>query len=73
MLYIHSVSLGNIFFNMQDLLESGVRQILMTVMTRTVIKAHVLTVLRKHFATVQLGRWDRPVTKVSPGVCAHCS
>ena len=42
------------------------RQTRTTVLARTVIKAHVLMVLRRHFVSVQLGRWGLPVTKVRP-------
>ena len=45
------------------------RQTRTTVLARTVIKAHVLTALSRHFVSVQLGRWDLPVTKVRPSLC----
>ena len=48
----------------QALLESSVKQTLMTALTNTVLKAHVSMVLRRHFVNVQLGRLEPPVRKV---------
>ena len=52
---------------LQALLDTSVRSTLTTALAKAVLKAHVSTVWRRHFVSVQLGRWDLPVRKVSSG------